>query len=120
MDVFLVVVIIVAVFFYFLPILIALARGLASAGPLFFVNLFFGWTLIGWFVCLLWAAIGATKAQDDFYRVQATAAGVPPDRTDPLYREAYARERARLDHLAATAAGTAPRDSVGPRGHSGR
>ena len=120
MEPLLVVLILLVACIYFLPAMIGSKREIASAGPLFFVNLFFGWTLIGWLVCLLWAATGATKAQDDFYRAQATAAGVPPGPNDPLYREAYARERARLDHLAATTGGTAPQDSVGPWGRPGR
>jgi len=53
---------------YFLPTVVGFKRGISSAGALLFVNLFFGWTLIGWLICLLWAATGATRAQDEFYR----------------------------------------------------
>ena len=57
-----------AVVIYFLPALIGFKRGISSGGALFFVNLIFGWTFIGWLVCFLWAAIGATRAQDEFFR----------------------------------------------------
>jgi hypothetical protein len=63
-------VIIIVLSAYFLPIIIASRRDLAAGGPLIFVNLFFGWTLIGWFVCVLWAALGQTKSQVAFYEAR--------------------------------------------------
>ena len=56
---------------YFMPALIGIKRGISSCGALLFVNLLFGWTLIGWLLCFIWAATGATKAQDEFYRREA-------------------------------------------------
>ncbi len=38
---------------YFLPTIIG--RNKSDAGLIFVVNLFLGWTLIGWFVALIWA-----------------------------------------------------------------
>ena len=58
---------ILALVIYFLPTSIARKRDLATTWPLFWVNLLFGWTLIGWLFCVLWAATGATAAQDEFY-----------------------------------------------------
>jgi hypothetical protein len=40
--------------FYFLPTI--LARHSPDFFGVFMVNLFFGWTVIGWFVALIWAA----------------------------------------------------------------
>ena len=40
---------------YFLPTLIAGARHVNSRPGIFLVNLFLGWTCIGWFVALIWA-----------------------------------------------------------------
>src|SRR6185437_15385625 len=60
----------VCVSFYLLPFIIGRRRDISTVGALFIVNLIFGWTLVGWFGCLLWAAVGATKAQDNFYRNQ--------------------------------------------------
>ena len=42
-----------SVLLYFLPAIIA--RNKPDAGAIFLVNLFFGWTIIGWFIALLWA-----------------------------------------------------------------
>jgi hypothetical protein len=38
---------------YFLPAI--LGRGKADAAGIFLLNLFLGWTLIGWVLALLWA-----------------------------------------------------------------
>jgi len=39
---------------YFLPTVVAMARRVRWGG-LFLLNLFAGWTILGWFVCLYWA-----------------------------------------------------------------
>jgi len=41
---------------YFLPSIIALARSKRDTLAIFLLNLFLGWTLIGWIVALVWAA----------------------------------------------------------------
>jgi hypothetical protein len=41
---------------YFLPTILAAHRGHDIVLPLL-LNLFFGWTVIGWFALLLWAAL---------------------------------------------------------------
>jgi hypothetical protein len=40
---------------YFMPWLIANHRHHHNQVPIFLVNLFFGWTAIGWLVSLIWA-----------------------------------------------------------------
>ena len=40
---------------YFLPSLLALARSKRDILAIFLLNLFLGWTLIGWVVSLVWA-----------------------------------------------------------------
>ncbi len=40
---------------YFLPTIIAIARGKRDVGAIFVLNLFLGWTMIGWIVALVWA-----------------------------------------------------------------
>jgi hypothetical protein len=40
---------------YFAPAIIAVDRGHPSRAAVFVANLFFGWTLIGWGLVLLWA-----------------------------------------------------------------
>jgi hypothetical protein len=44
-----------AVVLYFLPSLVAYRRKKKNAVSIFVVNLFLGWTLVGWVVALAWA-----------------------------------------------------------------
>lgn len=53
---------------YFLPALIGSRRDVTAFGWLLFVNSIFGWTLFGWLLCLLWAVLGVTEDQEEFYR----------------------------------------------------
>jgi hypothetical protein len=52
---------IVFVLLLLIPWFIARSRGVATRGWLLLVLLLFGWTLIGWAVCLLWAVLGETE-----------------------------------------------------------
>jgi len=58
------------VFVYFAPTGVAWGRHCKSLGGIFVVNLFLGWTLIGWVVALAWAASAAPE-------VKAAAVGEP-------------------------------------------
>lgn len=40
---------------YFLPAIIANKRKAKKENMISMVNLFFGWTVLGWFFCLAWA-----------------------------------------------------------------
>ena len=40
---------------YFLPTIIGIARSKRDLLSIFLLNLFLGWTLIGWVVALVWA-----------------------------------------------------------------
>ncbi len=40
---------------YFLPSIIALARSKRDILAIFLLNLFLGWSVIGWIVALIWA-----------------------------------------------------------------
>ena len=42
-------------FFYFLPFAIAFNKKRANTGAIFALNLFLGWSLIGWVIALVWA-----------------------------------------------------------------
>jgi hypothetical protein len=57
---------------YFLPTIVASNRGHSVTGILL-LNLFLGWTGIGWILLLLWALLS-----DPPYRIY-TAAYYPPD-----------------------------------------
>ena len=41
---------------YFLPSIIALARSKRDLLAIFLLNLFLGWSVVGWIVALIWAA----------------------------------------------------------------
>jgi Superinfection immunity protein len=53
---------------YLLPTIIAVLRDHQSRMAIFALNLFFGWTMIGWFIAFIWSLTGVY----DRYR------GVPP------------------------------------------
>jgi uncharacterized membrane protein len=46
---------------YFAPFFIAKSRGCKRSDGVAAVNLFLGWTFIGWVVALAWAASGETN-----------------------------------------------------------
>jgi len=41
--------------FYLLPFAVAVGRGHTNTASIFVMNLFLGWTLIGWVVALAWS-----------------------------------------------------------------
>jgi len=41
--------------FYFLPFAIAFNRKRANTGAIFALNLFLGWSLVGWVLALVWS-----------------------------------------------------------------
>jgi hypothetical protein len=41
---------------YFLPAMVGILRGSIRIGGIIVINLFLGWTLLGWVVALAWAA----------------------------------------------------------------
>ncbi|HOW87751.1 MAG TPA: superinfection immunity protein [Candidatus Omnitrophota bacterium] len=74
-----VVAIIVGLFVYFIPT--SVASGKKQSTQVFVVNFFFGWSLIGWVIALVWALqpdekLGATPAELDVEVVQTTSGSV--------------------------------------------
>lgn len=64
MRTFLGIVVILISFFYLTPTGIAIIRKRTNTMAIFVLNLFLGWTIIGWVVALVWAvAQDATKPQ---------------------------------------------------------
>jgi uncharacterized protein with PQ loop repeat len=53
-----------AIFIYFLPGIVANIRKHNNENPITLATLFFGWTGIGWLVCLIWAFSSNTKNHD--------------------------------------------------------
>lgn len=52
-----------AVGFYFIPSIIGFSRKHTNSVGIFIVNLFFGWSLIGWIVCFIWALSSKGQSQ---------------------------------------------------------
>ncbi len=47
---------------YFLPTIVAFTRRHKNKMPIALVNLFVGWTVLGWFVALVWSFTSHTNA----------------------------------------------------------
>ena len=54
---------IVLLYSYFAPTLIAYKRNKVNALPIFLLNLFLGWTFIGWLAALIWSCTTGTAEQ---------------------------------------------------------
>jgi T4 superinfection immunity protein/putative oligomerization/nucleic acid binding protein len=48
---------------YFLPTIIAMIRNKSNRGAIFLLNLFLGWTFVGWIVSLVWAVAAESQPQ---------------------------------------------------------
>ena len=70
-----IVAIVVGLALYFVPTIIASRRQHHAAASIFFLNLFLGWTLVIWIVCLIWA--NSSGAQ------QVTVVNVPAPPAPP-------------------------------------
>jgi len=55
------VLIVVGILVYFAPTFIANNRNMASSTAVFLINLLFGWTLLPWLICLIWASEGRVE-----------------------------------------------------------
>ncbi|WP_425491288.1 superinfection immunity protein [Nitrospirillum iridis] len=58
----LVVVLLLVGFIYFIPSIIAFHSRAGNRSAVLFLNLFLGWTLLGWIISLFWALAGASQA----------------------------------------------------------
>ena len=64
---------IVVALVYFLPTLVAWNRHVPSAGSVFVLNLFLGWTLIGWVVALAMASRTVPEAHLELVQARRVA-----------------------------------------------
>ena len=53
--------VIIALSLYLLPTIIATARKHSNAMSIFILNLFLGWTFLGWIIALIWSFAADTK-----------------------------------------------------------
>jgi hypothetical protein len=68
---------------YFLPTLIASGRHLHERGAIAMLNVFLGWTFIGWVIALIWAITAPTPY---YYYVQPPPPPYYPPSYPPRYR----------------------------------
>lgn len=61
---------------YFLPIIVA-GRQHPNAAGIFVLNLFAGWTFIGWIVALVWACSGERNSDGPVYIERREQADAP-------------------------------------------
>ncbi|MBF5094709.1 superinfection immunity protein [Azospirillum sp. INR13] len=54
----------IALVLYLIPTWIAAARNHSSAAGVFVINLFLGWTFLGWVVALAWSVSGQHPASN--------------------------------------------------------
>lgn len=54
-------VLVLAALVYFLPTVIALARGHHNGFAIFLTNLLLGWTMIGWLIALIWSVTAVAR-----------------------------------------------------------
>ncbi|NLA76683.1 MAG: superinfection immunity protein [Clostridiales bacterium] len=50
-----IILVIIGSLFYFLPTIVGCAKHQPNKGAIFALNLFLGWSLIGWVISLVWA-----------------------------------------------------------------
>ena len=61
-SLFLATVILLLLGIHFLPTFVAFVREQRHAVLILVLNIFFGWTIIGWVLLLIWAAVGEERA----------------------------------------------------------
>ena len=53
---------IISIAIYFIPFIIAVMRGIKNSMSVFFLNLFLGWTVVGFFVLIFYASLTNVKS----------------------------------------------------------
>jgi hypothetical protein len=73
---------------YFLPSLVASTRLHPNSKPIMLLNIFLGWTLIGWVGALIWSA-----SKIDSHAVKPDEQAVEPDKYAKLERISLLKDR---------------------------
>ncbi len=63
---------------YFIPTIVALSRGMHNKGSIIVVNVFLGWTLIGWVVALAMACAGKKSTSVNSFGHEPPRSNLPP------------------------------------------
>lgn len=56
-------ILIILMLLYFLPAILAEARGCKASNAICVLNLFLGWTILGWVAAMVWAFAAVTKKE---------------------------------------------------------
>ena len=64
MEIFGILFFIILVALYFIPFIIAIIRGIKNSISVFFLNLFLGWTVVGFFVLIFYASLTNVKSTE--------------------------------------------------------
>lgn len=67
---------------YFIPSIVAISRGMHNKGSIIVVNVFLGWTLIGWVVALAMACGGKKSGEANTFSYTPPPSNLPPPRMD--------------------------------------
>lgn len=73
--------VVLALTVYFLPAIIGMVRRHVNAVPVFLTNLYFGWTVVGWIVALIWSLSAGT------YQPSGASVSQVVKQTEPLAAE---------------------------------
>ena len=68
---------------YFLPLIVAAARGHPNDNAIFALNLFLGWTFIGWVAAPVWALTSIGPLQGQISVVAQVRESAPSTATEP-------------------------------------
>lgn len=80
----------IGIIIYFLPAFNASSRKHPNTSSIFLLNLFLGWTLVGWVAALVWSASAIAKPE----KSQSKTGELPEiDRYDALEKIASMKER---------------------------
>jgi len=64
MNIFEILSFIILIVLYFIPFIIATVRGVNNSMSVFFLNLFLGWTVVGFFVLIFYASLTNVKSTE--------------------------------------------------------
>jgi 4-amino-4-deoxy-L-arabinose transferase-like glycosyltransferase len=84
------VMVVIALFFYFIPTVVAMSKNHRNTGAIFTLNFLLGWSVIGWVVALVWAN---TKSPEVVIQAAPVAsAPVFAQQTEPTKRCPFCSE----------------------------
>jgi hypothetical protein len=86
---------------YFLPTIIAVLRRKSSAIGIFFLNLFLGWTFIGWIGALIWSLMSDRQPTIIVNNAAPpySSPPPPPSHTNVTVRKPGASQQDKIDQL---------------------